>query len=295
MTATEAAKDFQNIISGKQLVCEYFRRDENGNVESIDTAIDHVDIEVARGKFVGIIGHNGCGKSTLAKNINALLLPSEGVLTVCGMNTSEENNRLPIRRKAGMIFQNPDNQIISSVVEEDAAFGPENLGVPTNEIRERVKKALTSVGMWEKRKSSPNHLSGGQKQRVAIAGVIAMMPKCIVLDEATAMLDPSGRKETVDTIRSLNEDYDITVVLITHHMDEAAQAQRLIVMSEGQIIDDGPPKEVFQHVDTLRAAGLDVPETVSLLYELRKSGVDVPLDALSDEACANVLTKLLTE
>ncbi len=278
------------IIKAENLVFSY--PDEP---EGHPPVLRGIDLEIETGTFVAILGHNGSGKSTLAKHINALLTPTEGKMWVDGLDTSDPENLLEVRGRVGMVFQNPDNQIVASVVEEDVAFGPENLGVPPDEIRQRVDGALRMVGMYELREHSPHLLSGGQKQRVAIAGVIAMMPKCIVLDEATAMLDPSGRKETVDTIRSLNEDYDITVVLITHHMDEAAQAQRLIVMSEGQIIDDGPPKEVFQHVDTLRAAGLDVPETVSLLYELRKSGVDVPLDALSDEACANVLTKLLTE
>ena len=278
------------IIKAENLVFSY--PDEP---EGHPPVLRGIDLEIETGTFVAILGHNGSGKSTLANHINALLTPTEGKMWVDGLDTSDPENLLEVRGRVGMVFQNPDNQIVASVVEEDVAFGPENLGVPPDEIRQRVDGALRMVGMYELREHSPHLLSGGQKQRVAIAGVIAMMPKCIVLDEATAMLDPSGRKETVDTIRSLNEDYDITVVLITHHMDEAAQAQRLIVMSEGQIIDDGPPKEVFQHVDTLRAAGLDVPETVSLLYELRKSGVDVPLDALSDEACANVLTKLLTE
>ena len=278
------------IIKAENLVFSY--PDEP---EGHPPVLRGIDLEIETGTFVAILGHNGSGKSTLAKHINALLTPTEGKMWVDGLDTSDPENLLEVRGRVGMVFQNPDNQIVASVVEEDVAFGPENLGVPPDEIRQRVDGALRMVGMYELREHSPHLLSGGQKQRVAIAGVIAMMPKCIVLDEATAMLDPSGRKETVDTIRSLNEDYDITVVLITHHMDEAAQAQRLIVMSEGQIIDDGPPREVFQHVDTLRAAGLDVPETVSLLYELRKSGVDVPLDALSDEACANVLTKLLTE
>ena len=278
------------IIKAENLVFSY--PDEP---EGHPPVLRGIDLEIETGTFVAILGHNGSGKSTLAKHINALLTPTEGKMWVDGLDTSDPENLLEVRGRVGKVFQNPDNLIVASVVEEDVAFGPENLGFPPDEIRQRVDGALRMVGMYELREHSPHLLSGGQKQRVAIAGVIAMMPKCIVLDEATAMLDPSGRKETVDTIRSLNEDYDITVVLITHHMDEAAQAQRLIVMSEGQIIDDGPPKEVFQHVDTLRAAGLDVPETVSLLYELRKSGVDVPLDALSDEACANVLTKLLTE
>ena len=210
-----------------------------------------------------------------------------------GLDTADPENLLAIRGKVGMVFQNPDNQIVASVVEEDVAFGPENLGIPPAEIRQRVDAALKMVGMYHMREHAPHLLSGGQKQRVAIAGIIAMMPRCIVLDEATAMLDPEGRRETVETIRTLNEKYGITVVLITHHMDEAAPAQRLIVMSGGHIIDDGPPNEVFQHVDTLQGAGLTVPETVRLLYELRKEGLPVPLDAISDEACAAVLADLL--
>ena len=255
--------------------------------------LQDINLEIEAGSFVAILGHNGSGKSTLAKHFNALLTPTEGKFLVDGLDTSDPDKLLEIRGQVGMVFQNPDNQIVASVVEEDVAFGPDNLGVPPAEIRERVDRALKMVGMYEMREHSPHLLSGGQKQRVAIAGIIAMMPKCIVLDEATAMLDPVGRRETVDTIKVLNEKYGITVVLITHHMDEAAQAQRLVVMAGGRIIDDGPPREVFQHVETLRAAGLTVPETVSLLYELRQEGFDVPLDALSDEECAAVLEGLL--
>lgn len=257
--------------------------------------LQDINLEIESGSFVAILGHNGSGKSTLAKHCNALLVPTEGKLWVDGLDTSDPEKLLDIRGRVGMVFQNPDNQIVASVVEEDVAFGPENMGIPPKEIRERVDTALKMVGMYDLREHSPHLLSGGQKQRVAIAGIIAMMPKCIVLDEATAMLDPVGRRETVETIRHLNEEYGMTVVLITHHMDEAAQAQRLIVMAGGKIIDDGPPREVFQHVDTLRASGLAVPETVSLLYELKKEGFDVPLDALSDEECAAVLAKLLTD
>ena len=255
--------------------------------------LDDINLEIEAGSFVAILGHNGSGKSTLAKHINALLTPTQGKLFVEGLDTSDPENLLAIRGKVGMVFQNPDNQIVASVVEEDVAFGPENLGIPPAEIRQRVDTALKMVGMYHMREHAPHLLSGGQKQRVAIAGIIAMMPRCIVLDEATAMLDPEGRRETVETIRTLNEKYGITVVLITHHMDEAAQAQRLIVMSGGHIIDDGPPNEVFQHVDTLQGAGLTVPETVRLLYELRKEGLPVPLDAISVEACAAVLADLL--
>ena len=255
--------------------------------------LDDISLEIEAGSFVAILGHNGSGKSTFAKHINALLTPTEGKLWVDGLDTGDPENLLNIRGKVGMVFQNPDNQIVASVVEEDVAFGPENLGVPPAEIRQRVDQALQMVGMYDLREHSPHLLSGGQKQRVAIAGIIAMMPRCIVLDEATAMLDPVGRRETVETIRTLNERYGITVLLITHHMDEAAQAQRLIVMAGGHINDDGPPAQVFQHVDTLRSAGLAVPETVALLYELKQEGFDVPLDAISDEACAQVLADLL--
>ena len=257
-------------------------------------ALKDLSLEIEAGSFVAVLGHNGSGKSTLAKHLNALLLPSQGKVWVDGLDSADPDNLLAIRERVGMVFQNPDNQIVASVVEEDVAFGPENMGVPPEEIRTRVDRALNMVGMYDLREHSPHLLSGGQKQRVAIAGIIAMLPQCIVLDEATAMLDPIGRRETLDTIRTLNEQYGITVVLITHHMDEAAQAQRLIVMSEGHIIEDGPPKEVFQHVEALRAAGLDVPETTSLLYALRQEGLPVPLDAISDEECAAVLAGLLT-
>lgn len=252
-----------------------------------------INLEIKEGSFVAILGHNGSGKSTLAKHMNALLLPTKGTILVDGIETSEGDKLLDIRSRVGMVFQNPDNQIVASVVEEDVAFAPENMGVPPAEIRRRVDEALNMVGMYEYRDHSPHLLSGGQKQRIAIAGVIAMRPKCIVLDEATAMLDPVGRKEILETIRQLNSEYGITVVLITHHMDEAAQAQRLVVMSDGKMIADGPPREVFQDVDGLRAAGLAVPDTVQLLYELRQEGLDVPLDAISDEECAQVLTDLL--
>ena len=255
--------------------------------------LDGVTLDIEEGSFVAVLGHNGSGKSTLAKHMNAILLPTGGKVYVDGMDTADEDKLLDIRRTVGMVFQNPDNQIVANVVEEDVAFAPENLGVSSREIRQRVDDALAAVGMGEFARHAPHLLSGGQKQRIAIAGVLAMEPECIVLDEATAMLDPVGRRETVDTIRTLNEKFGITVILITHHMDEAAQAQRLIVMADGHIIDDGAPTEVFQHVDTLRNAGLAVPETVGLLYELRKEGLNVPLDAISDEACAAVLAGLL--
>ena len=256
-------------------------------------ALDGVSTQVKRGEFVAVLGANGCGKSTLAKHFNAILLPESGKVYVEGMDTADDDKIYDIRQTVGMVFQNPDNQIVATVVEEDVAFALENLGVPPEEMRRRVDDSMKMAGIYEYRERAPHNLSGGQKQRVAIAGIIAMMPRCIVLDEATAMLDPVGRRETVETIRTLNEQYGITVLLITHHMDEAAQAQRLIVMAGGHIIDDGPPAQVFQHVDTLRSAGLAVPETVALLYALKQEGFDVPLDAISDEACAQVLADLL--
>ena len=258
------------------------------------TALDDVSLSIRPGSFVAVLGHNGSGKSTLAKHMNAILLPLGGTVYVDGMDTADEARLLDIRSTVGMVFQNPDNQIVASVVEEDVAFGPENLGVDPEEIRRRVDQALDDVGMGKYARHAPHLLSGGQKQRVAIAGVLAMRPRCIVLDEATAMLDPVGRREIMDTIRQMNDQYGITVVLITHHMDEAAQAQRLIVMKDGRIAADGPPAQVFQDVDGLRALGLEVPETVALLHQLRQAGVDVPLDALSVDQCAQALQALLS-
>ncbi|HIY21792.1 MAG TPA: energy-coupling factor transporter ATPase [Candidatus Flavonifractor merdigallinarum] len=255
--------------------------------------LDGVDLSIEEGSFVAVLGHNGSGKSTLAKHMNAILLPTGGTVYVNGMDTAEDEYLLDIRRTVGMVFQNPDNQIVANVVEEDVAFAPENLGVPPQEIRRRVDEALKAVGMYEFREHAPHLLSGGQKQRVAIAGVIAMQPRCIVLDEPTAMLDPVGRQEVLSTIKTLNRTSGVTVVLITHHMDEAAQADRLVVMSKGKVIADGAPKTVFQDVEGLRAVGLTVPETTGLLWALRQDGLDLPLDALSDEECANALYALL--
>ena len=255
--------------------------------------LDGVDLNIETGSFVAVLGHNGSGKSTLAKHLNAILLPTGGKVYVDGIDTTKEDELLAIRRTVGMVFQNPDNQIVANVVEEDVAFAPENLGYPSHEIRERVDLALKLVGMSEFATHAPHLLSGGQKQRIAIAGVIAMRPRCLVLDEPTAMLDPVGRKEVMDTIKDLNTRAGVTVVLITHHMDEAAQADRLIVMSKGKIVADGAPREVFQHVEKLRAIGLTVPEPVSLMWELRQAGLDVPLDVLTDEECAQALHKLL--
>ena len=255
--------------------------------------LDGVDLSIQEGTFVAVLGHNGSGKSTLAKHMNAILLPSGGKVYVDGIDTADEDKLLDIRRTVGMVFQNPDNQIVANVVEEDVAFAPENLGVPSDEIRRRVDDALKAVGMYEYREHAPHLLSGGQKQRVAIAGVIAMAPRCIVLDEPTAMLDPIGRAEVMKTIRELNRSSGVTVVLITHHMDEAAQADRLVVMAKGRVAADGTPREVFQRVEELKAVGLTVPETTELLWQLRQAGVDVPLDALSDEECAQALFDLL--
>ncbi len=257
------------------------------------TVLDGVSLSVRSGEFVAVLGHNGSGKSTLAKHFNAILLPTSGKVYVDGMDTCDEELLLDIRRRVGMVFQNPDNQIVASVVEEDVAFGPENLGVPSEEIRARVDSALAAVGMTDYARHAPHLLSGGQKQRVAIAGVLAMRPECIVLDEPTAMLDPAGRREVLDTVKRLNREQGITVVLITHHMDEAAQADRLIVMHDGHIMADDSPEQVFQNVDGLRSLGLEVPEPVALLYELRQAGVDVPLTALTVDECAGVLKGLL--
>ena len=247
---------------------------------------ENLDLEIKEGSFTAVIGPNGCGKSTLAKHFNAVLLPSGGKVWVAGLDTADEEQLLEIRRQIGMVFQNPDNQIVANVVEEDVAFAPENLGVPSAEIRRRVDEALKTVGMYDYREHAPHLLSGGQKQRVAIAGVLAMEPRCIVLDEPTAMLDPRGREEVISTITRLNRERGITVVLITHHMSEAVGADRVLVMREGGILADGSPREVFSQVELLRSAGLDVPQTTDLLYELRKAGWDVPLDALTPEECA---------
>ena len=279
----------QSIIKTQQLRFSYAA--DEGSVPPV--VLDGVDLEIAEGSFVAVLGHNGSGKSTLAKHMNAILLPTGGKVYVSGIDTADEDALLDIRRTVGMVFQNPDNQIVANVVEEDVAFAPENLGVPPAEIRRRVDEALRQVGMYEYREHAPHLLSGGQKQRVAIAGVIAMRPRCIVLDEPTAMLDPIGRSEVMKTIRALNRTSGVTVVLITHHMDEAAMADRLVVMAKGKIVSDGPPRQVFRQVEALKSVGLTVPETTELLWQLRQAGVDVPLDALSDEECAQALYRLL--
>ena len=262
-------------------------------VSASATALEDVSLSIEKGSFVVVLGHNGSGKSTLAKHMNAVLLPSGGTVYVEGMDTKDEALLLEIRRRVGMVFQNPDNQIVANVVEEDVAFAPENLGVPSEEIRQRVDDALAAVGMSEFTRHAPHLLSGGQKQRVAIAGVIAMVPECIVLDEATAMLDPSGRREVLSAIRTLNKERGITVVLITHHMDEAMDADRLIAMNDGRLVMDGTPAEVFTQVDALRAMGLAAPDTVELLYGLRQNGMDVPLDTLTVDDCAAAICKAL--
>ena len=264
---------------------------EEGQTSTV--ALEDVSLSIERGSFVVVLGHNGSGKSTLAKHMNAVLLPSGGTVYVEGMDTRDEALLLEIRRRVGMVFQNPDNQIVANVVEEDVAFAPENLGVPSEEIRRRVDDALAAVGMAEFTRHAPHLLSGGQKQRVAIAGVIAMAPECIVLDEATAMLDPAGRRDVLSAIRTLNQERGITVVLITHHMDEAMDADRLIVMNDGKLVIDGAPAEVFTQVEALRAMGLAAPDTVELLYGLRQGGVDVPLDALTVDECADAICKAL--
>ena len=254
-------------------------------------ALKGIGLTIEKGSFTVILGHNGSGKSTLAKHMNAVLLPGGGKVWVAGMDTSDEGLLLEVRRRVGMVFQNPDNQIVANVVEEDVAFGPENLGVPTEEIQRRVDAALRAVGMEEFTMHAPHHLSGGQKQRIAIAGVIAMEPACIVLDESTAMLDPAGRREVLDTVKTLNRDKGITVVLITHHMDEAAMADRVVVMDSGSVVMDGPPREILVRVEELRAIGLAAPHTVELLHGLRQDGFDVPLDALSVEECAAAIMR----
>ena len=251
--------------------------------------LNNLNIEIERGTFVAVIGHNGSGKTTLAKHFNAILLPSGGRVLVEDMDTANEHYLIEIRRRVGMVFQNPDNQIVATVVEEDVAFAPENLGYPSEEIRKRVDEALKIVGMYEYREHAPHLLSGGQKQRIAIAGVLAMRPKCIVFDEPTAMLDPRGRERIVSIMRDLRDNHGVTVILITHHMDEAIDADRLIVMSDGDVLLDGAPREVFKDMDTLRGTGLDIPETAVLLHELRKDGFDLPVDALSVDECAEAI------
>ena len=278
-----------SLISIKDLIFEY----DNG--ETVTRAIDGISLEIERGSFVAVLGHNGSGKSTLARLLNGILTPTSGTILVDGIDTSDEDRIMDVRRCVGMVFQNPDNQIVANVVEDDVAFGPENLGIDPKEIRQRVDEALEAVGMTEYAEHAPHLLSGGQKQRVAIAGVIAMRPRCIVLDEPTAMLDPVGREDVVNTITALNKKYGITVILITHHMNETIGADRLIVMAGGKIVEDGAPREVFTHVENMRRFGLTVPETTALLYELKNAGIDLPLDALSVEECAESIYSELSK
>ena len=280
------------IIKANQLVNEKIRRDEEGTEESIQTAVDHLDLDVQPGQFIAILGHNGSGKSTLAKHINALLAPTEGSLWVDGKDVTQEENILPVRKTAGMVFQNPDNQIIASVVEEDVGFGPENIGVPTDEIWQRVEESLKSVGMLQYRHHSPNKLSGGQKQRVAIAGVMAMEPKCIVLDEPTAMLDPNGRKEVLHAAHELNRKKGVTILLITHYMEEVVDADYVYVMDKGHVVMQGTPREIFSQVGTLKEHRLDVPQITLLADLLRQSGLDIPLGVLTREELVDAIMKI---
>lgn len=283
------------IIKVKDLVYEYIRRDEEGNVEGITTAVDDVNLDINQGDFVAILGHNGSGKSTLAKHLNAILYPTEGTVWVDGKDTRDDEAVWDIRQTAGMVFQNPDNQIIGQVVEEDVGFGPENMGVPTREIWERVEESLKAVGMYSFRKFSPNKLSGGQKQRVSIAGVIAMHPKCIVLDEPTAMLDPKGRKEVIRAVRALNDVERITVILITHYMEEVIYADKVYVMDKGQITLQGTPREVFSEVERLKELRLDVPQVTLLAHELKKEGFPMPKGVLTNQEFLEAFDRCIDE
>ena len=277
------------IIKAVKLAFDYLKYDEDGNVQETQRAVDGVDIDIKEGQFVAILGHNGSGKSTFAKHINALLLPSDGTIWIDGINTSEEPELWKVRQKAGMVFQNPDNQIIGTVVEEDVGFGPENMGVPTEDIWKRVNESLEKTGMTAYRHHSPNKLSGGQKQRVAIAGVMAMRPKCIVLDEPTAMLDPNGRKEVLAAVHQLNKQENVTVVLITHYMEEVIDADHVIVMDGGHVVMEGTPREIFSQVETLKKYRLDLPQVTLLAHELKQSGVDIPDGILTTEELVNAL------
>ena len=279
------------IMSFIQIENVFFSYDSEDEGQPVRNAVDGVTLSIEKGEFVAVIGHNGCGKSTLAKHLNAMLLPDSGKVYVDGDDTSDEEKTWDIREKVGLVLQNPDNQLVASIVEEDVAFGPENLGIAPAEIRERVDKALKAVGMYEYRHHAPYKLSGGQKQRIAIAGILAMEPECIVLDEATAMLDPAGRREVIDTVRRLNRERGITVVLITHHMAEAESADRVIVMNDGQVAMDGAPHDVFAQVDRLHELGLAAPDTVELLHLLREAGMDVPLTGLTVDECADTICR----
>lgn len=282
----------KSMINAQNIVYEYIRRDEEGNVESINRAVDGVSVDVKAGEFIAILGHNGSGKSTFAKNLNRLLTPTQGTLWVNGYDASDNDNIWNIRQSAGMVFQNPDNQIISSVVEEDVGFGPENLGVQTDEIWKRVEDALNAVDMMKYRKYSPNKLSGGQKQRVAIAGVLAMQPDCIILDEATAMLDPQGRQEVLETVHALNKLKNVTIILITHYMEEVTGADRVFVMNHGKVQLSGTPREIFSNVETIKECQLDLPQIAKLAYELRQEGLDIPEGILTMEELVDSICQL---
>jgi len=283
------------IVKAKNLTFEYIRRDEDGNVEGITKAVDNVSIDIKQGDFVAVLGHNGSGKSTFAKHLNALVMPTEGTVWVDGMDTREEENTLKVRQTAGMVFQNPDNQIVGTLVDEEVGFGPENIGVPTEEIWERVEKSLKAVGMYAFRKQSPNKLSGGQKQRVAIAGIVAMKPKCIVLDEPTAMLDPLGRKDVLNVLHELNRQENVTVILITHYMEEVIDIDKLYVMDDGKLVMSGTPREIFSQVEKLKKLRLDVPHVTELAYELQKEGVPLKNGILTSEEFTEELIRVRNE
>ena len=283
------------IVKAKNLTFEYIRRDEDGNVEGITKAVDNVSIDIKQGDFVAVLGHNGSGKSTFAKHLNALVMPTEGTVWVDGMDTREEENTLKVRQTAGMVFQNPDNQIVGTLVDEEVGFGPENIGVPTEEIWERVEKSLKAVGMYAFRNQSPNKLSGGQKQRVAIAGIVAMKPKCIVLDEPTAMLDPLGRKDVLNVLHELNRQDNVTVILITHYMEEVIDIDKLYVMDDGKLVMSGTPREIFSQVEKLKELRLDVPHVTELAYELQKEGVPLKNGILTSEEFTEELIRVRNE
>ena len=280
------------IVEAKNLTFEYIRRDEEGNVEGITTAVDNVNIDIKAGDFVAVLGHNGSGKSTFAKHLNALVMPTEGTVYVDGMDTKDSGNTLSIRQTAGMVFQNPDNQIVGTLVDEEVGFGPENIGVPTEEIWERVEKSLKAVGMYQFRSASPNKLSGGQKQRVAIAGIVAMKPKCIVLDEPTAMLDPLGRKEVLNVLHELNRKENVTIILITHYMEEVIDADYVYVMDGGKLVMDGTPRQIFTQVEMLKSMRLDVPQVTDLAYELKKAGLPIKDGIIRNEELVEELKRL---
>lgn len=280
------------IVEAKNLTFEYIRRDEEGNVEGITTAVDNVNIDIKAGDFVAVLGHNGSGKSTFAKHLNALVMPTEGTVYVDGMDTKDSGNTLSIRQTAGMVFQNPDNQIVGTLVDEEVGFGPENIGVPTEEIWERVEKSLKAVGMYQFRSASPNKLSGGQKQRVAIAGIVAMKPKCIVLDEPTAMLDPLGRKEVLNVLHELNRKENVTIILITHYMEEVIYADYVYVMDGGKLVMDGTPRQIFTQVEMLKSMRLDVPQVTELAYELKKAGLPIKDGIIRNEELVEELKRL---